>query len=92
MKTDDLDADAAFLHNLIPPKEETSEKVEVQEKTADNATKVVEQAEAKTETVPEKNKAETVEKPATESEDKAEDKAEELTDDTGKDKTEAVDA
>jgi len=92
VKTDDLDADAAFLHNLIPPKEETSEKVEVQEKTADNATKVVEQAEAKTETVPEKNKAETVEKPATESEDKAEDKAEELTDDTGKDKTEAVDA
>ena len=94
VKTDDLDAEAAFLHNLIPPKEETAEKVEVQEKTAENATKVVEQAETKTETetVPEKNKAETVEKAATESEDKAEDKAEELTDDTGKDKTEAVDA
>jgi len=92
VKTDDLDAEAAFLHNLIPPKEETAEKVEVQEKTAENATKVVEQAEAKTETVPEKNKAETVEKAATESEDKAEDKAEELTDDTGKDKTEAVGA
>ena len=88
VKTDDLDADAAFLHNLIPPKEETPEKEEVQEKTAENVTKVVEQAETKTETVPEKNKAETVEKAGTESEDKAE----ELTDDTGKDKTEAVDA
>ena len=94
VKTDDLDADAAFLHNLIPPKEETAEKEEVQERSAENETKVVEKAETKTETetVPEKNKAETVEKPATESEDKAEDKAEELTDDTGKDKTEAVDA
>jgi small subunit ribosomal protein S6 len=94
VKTDDLDADAAYLHNLIPPKDETAEKEEVQEKTAENATKVVEQAETKTETetVPEKNKAETVEKTETVSENKAEDKAEELTDDTGKDKTEAVDA
>ena len=93
VKTDDLDADAAFLHNLIPPKEETAEKEEVQEKSTENATKVLEQAERKkTETVPEKNKAETVEKAGTESEDKAEDKVEELTDDTGKDKTEAVDA
>ena len=72
VKTDDLDADAAFLHNLIPPKEETVEKEEVQEKTAENVTKVVEQAETKTETVPEINKAETLEKTATESENKAE--------------------
>jgi small subunit ribosomal protein S6 len=98
VKTDDLDADAAFLHNLIPPKEESPEKEEVQEKSAENETKVVEKAETKTETetVPEKNKAETVEKTETESEteseNKAEDKVEELTDDTGKDKTEAVDA
>jgi small subunit ribosomal protein S6 len=90
VKTDDLDADAAYLHNLIPPKDETAEKEEVQEKTAENATKVVEQAETKTETetVSEKNKAETVGK----AEDKAEDKAEELKDDTVNDKTEAVDA
>ena len=98
VKTDDLDADAAFLHNLIPPTEETPEKEEVQERSAENETKVVEKAETKTETetVPEKNKAETVEKTETESEteseNKAEDKVEELTDDTGKDKTEAVDA
>ena len=96
VKTDNLDEDAAYLHDLIPPKDETAEKEEVQEKTAENATKVVEQAETKTETetetVPEKNKAETVEKTETVSENKAEDKAEELTDDTGKDKTEAVDA
>jgi len=96
VKTDDLDADAAFLLNLIPPKDETAEKEEVQEKTAEKATKVVEQAETKTETVPEKIKAEIVEKTETESEnkteDKAEDKAEELTDDTGNDKIEAVDA
>ena len=26
VKTDDLDAEAAFLHNLIPPKEESNEK------------------------------------------------------------------
>ena len=92
VKTDDLDVDAAFLHNLIPPKEETAEKEEVQEKSAENVTKVVEQAETKTETVPEKNKAETVEKTETESENQVEDKVEDLTDDTGKDKTEAVDA
>ena len=92
VKTDDLDADAAFLHNLIPPKEETPEIEEVQEKSGENAIKVVKQSDTKTETMPEKNKAESVEKAGTESEDKEEDKAEELTDDTGKDKTEAVDA
>ena len=92
VKTNDLDADAAFLHNLIPPKDENAEKEEVQEKTTENATKVVEQVETKTETVPKKDKAETVEVRETESENKAEDKADELTDDTGKDKTEAVDA
>lgn len=90
VKTDDLDAEAAFLHNLIPPKEEIAEKETVQEKPAENATDVAEKVETKTEaeTVPEKNEAETVEKVEIESEDKAD----ELADDTGKDKTEAVDA
>lgn len=90
VKTDDLDAEAAFLHNLIPPKEEIAEKEPVQEKPADNATDVAEKVEIKTEaeTVPEKNELETVEKVEIESEDKAD----ELADDTGKDKTEAVDA
>jgi small subunit ribosomal protein S6 len=90
VKADDLDAEAAFLHNLIPPKEETAEKEEVQEKSTEKATKVAEQAETKTETetVPEKNEAETVEKVETESEDKVE----ELADDAVKDKTEAADA
>ena len=90
VKTDDLDAEAAFLHNLIPPKEEIAEKEPVQEKPAENATDVAEKVETKTEaeTVPEKNEAETVEKVEIESEDKAD----ELSDDTGKDKTEAVDA
>ena len=90
VKTDDLDAEAAFLHNLIPPKEEIAEKEPVQEKPAENATDVAEKVEIKTEaeTVPEKNELETVEKVEIESEDKAD----ELADDTGKDKTEAVDA
>ncbi len=90
VKTDDLDAEAAFLHNLIPPKEEIAEKEPVQEKPAENATDVAEKVETKTEaeTVPEKNEVETVEKVEIESEDKGD----ELADDTGKDKTEAVDA
>ncbi|MEC7887066.1 MAG: 30S ribosomal protein S6 [SAR324 cluster bacterium] len=90
VKTDDLDAEAAFLHNLIPPKEEIAEKEPVQEKPAENATDVAEKVETITEaeTVPEKNEAETVEKVEIESEDKTD----ELADDTGKDKTEAVDA
>lgn len=90
VKTDDLDAEAAFLHNLIPPKEEIAEKEPVQEKPAENATDVAEKVEIKTEaeTVLEKNELETVEKVEIESEDKAD----ELADDTGKDKTEAVDA
>ena len=90
VKTDDLDAEAAFLHNLIPPKDEIAEKETVQEKPAENATDVAEKVETKNEaeTVPEKNEAETVEKVEIESEDKAD----ELSDDTGKDKTEAVDA
>ncbi|MEC9296264.1 MAG: 30S ribosomal protein S6 [SAR324 cluster bacterium] len=90
VKTDDLDAEAAFLHNLIPPKEEIAEKEPVQEKPAENATDVAEKVETKTEaeTVPEKNEAETLEKVEIESEDKTD----ELADDTGKDKTEAVDA
>ena len=90
VKTDDLDAEAAFLHNLIPPKEEIAEKEPVQEKPAENATDVAEKVETKNEaeTVPEKNEAETVEKVEIESEDKTD----EFADDTGKDKTEAVDA
>ena len=90
VKTDDLDAEAAFLHNLIPPKEETAEKEPVQEKSSEDETDVAEKVETKTETetVPEKNEVETLEKVETESEDKAE----ELEDDAGKDKTEAVDA
>ena len=90
VKTDDLDAEAAFLHNLIPPKEETAEKEEVKEKSAENAKEVEKQTETETETetVPEENEAETVEIVETESEDKKE----ELADDAGKDKTEAVDA
>ena len=90
VKTDDLDAEASFLHNLIPPKEEIAEKEPVQEKPAENTTDVAEKVETKTEseTVPEKNEVETVEKVEIESEDKAD----ELADDTGKDKTETVDA
>ena len=90
VKTDDLDAEAAFLHNLIPPKEETAEKEPVQEKSSEDETDVAEkvetETEAETETVTAKNEVETLEKIETESEDKAE----EL--ETGKDKTEAVDA
>lgn len=77
VKTDDLDAEAAFLHNLIPPKEEIAEKEPVQEKPAENATDVAEKVETKTEaeTVPEKNEAETVEKVEIESEGKADELA-----------------
>ncbi len=39
MKTDDLDAEAAFLQSLIPPKEETSEKEPVKEAEAKTSRK-----------------------------------------------------
>ena len=48
MKTDDLDAEAAFLQSLIPPKEETSEKEKVPEVSADVEKEPVKEAEAKT--------------------------------------------
>ena len=47
-KTDDLDAEAAFLQRLIPPKEETSEKEKVPEVSADVEKEPVKEAEAKT--------------------------------------------
>ena len=46
MKTDDLDAEAAFLQSLIPPKEETSEKEKVQEVSADVEKEPVKETEA----------------------------------------------
>ena len=90
VKTDDLDAEAAFLHNLIPPKEETAEKEGVQEEPVENTIKVVEHTDTENEieTMPGKNKAETEEKAEIESKDKKE----ELADDSGKDKTNEVDA
>ena len=48
MKTDDLDAEAAFLQSLIPPKEETSEKEKVPEVSADVEKEPVKEVEAKT--------------------------------------------
>ena len=48
MKTDDLDAEAAFLQSLIPPKEETSEKEKVPEVSADVEKEPVKEAEVKT--------------------------------------------
>lgn len=48
MKTDDLDAEAAFLQSLIPPKEETREKEKVTEVSADVEKEPVKEVEAKT--------------------------------------------
>ena len=48
MKTDDLDAEAAFLQSLIPPKEETNEKEKVPEVSADVEKEPVKETEAKT--------------------------------------------
>ena len=48
MKTDDLDAEAAFLQSLIPPKEETSKKEKVPEVSADVEKEPVKEAESKT--------------------------------------------
>jgi len=90
VKTDDLDAEAAFLHNLIPPKEETVAKEEVQEVSAKTEKETAEKA--KTETVAEtesENTEAVVEKIA---ETEAEVKKEELADDAEEVKTETVDA
>ena len=48
MKTDDLDAEAAFLQSLIPPKEETNEKEKVPEVSDDAEKEPVKEAETKT--------------------------------------------
>ena len=48
MKTDDLDAEAAFLQSLIPPKAETNEKEKIPEVSADVEKEPVKEAEAKT--------------------------------------------
>ena len=88
VKTFDIDADAAFLHNLIPPQEEAVEKEEVKEKNTENTTNILEKGDNKTETIPEINKVKTVEKVETESEDKVE----ELAHLNGKDKTDLIDA
>ena len=48
IKTNDLDAEAAFLQRLIPPKEETNEKEKVPEVSADVEKELVKEAEAKT--------------------------------------------
>jgi len=68
VKTEDLDAEAAFLQNLIPPREENVEKEEV-EKSVENATEVSEETmiESEIETVREKSEAEAVEKVETDS-------------------------
>ena len=63
VKTDDLDEEAAFLHNLIPPKEETTEKEEDQKISAEikQEAEIVADAETeseKTETESEVNKEE----------------------------------
>ena len=63
VKTDDLDEEAAFLHNLIPPKEETTEKEKDQEISAEikQEAEIVADAETeseKTETESEVNKEE----------------------------------
>ena len=58
VKTDDLDAEAAFLHNLIPPKEETAEKETDQEKSSEDETDVAEEVKTKTES---EDKAEEIE-------------------------------
>ena len=89
VKTDDLDADAAFLHNLIPPKEETVQKDGIQEKSAENSAKFVEHAETKAETKSE-DKAETKseDKAETKSEDKAETKSEDKAEIKSEDKAE----
>ena len=86
VKTDDLDEEASFLHNLIPPKEETPEKEETQKISAEDKKEAEITTVAETKTV--KDDSVTEELAETESEAKNE----ELADDAEKVKTEAVDA
>ena len=68
VKTEDLDAEASFLHNLIPPREETLGKDKV-EKSVEKETEVSAKTEKESEieTVPEKSAAEIGEKVETDS-------------------------
>ncbi|MDP6331797.1 MAG: 30S ribosomal protein S6 [SAR324 cluster bacterium] len=63
VKTEDLDAEASFLHNLIPPREETLGKDKV-EKSVEDVTKVSKMTEIESEIEIE---AETLEKVETDS-------------------------
>ena len=63
VKTEDLDAEASFLHNLIPPREETSGKDKV-EKSVEDVTKVSKMTEIESEI---ETEAETLEKVETDS-------------------------
>ena len=68
VKTEDLDAEASFLHNLIPPREETLGKDKV-ENSVEDVTKVskMTEIESEIETESEKGEAETLEKVETDS-------------------------
>jgi len=63
VKTEDLDAEASFLHNLIPPREETLGKDKV-EKSVEDVTKVSKKTEIESEI---ETEAETLEKVETDS-------------------------
>ncbi|HJL93721.1 MAG TPA: 30S ribosomal protein S6 [SAR324 cluster bacterium] len=63
VKTEDLDAEASFLHNLIPPREETLGKDKV-EKSVEDVTKVSKMTEIESEI---ETEAETLEKVETHS-------------------------
>ena len=63
VKTEDLDAEASFLHNLVPPREETLGKDKV-EKSVEDVTKVSKMTEIESEI---ETEAETIEKVETES-------------------------
>jgi len=63
VKTEDLDAEASFLHNLIPPREETLGKDKV-EKSVEDVTKVSKMTEIESEI---ETEAETLEKIETDS-------------------------
>ena len=63
VKTEDLDAEASFLHNLIPPRDETLGKEKV-EKSVEDVTKVSKMTEIESEI---ETEAETLEKDETDS-------------------------
>ena len=86
VKTDDLDAEAAFLQSLIPPKEETTEKEKVPEVSAEVEKELVKKVEA--ETVKEKSVADDTKKVETETKVKKEEPKVEVEDE----KTETVEA